>query len=60
MHKFKTPSRSRLAVFIGGSVLALGLIWPITGSAQVESDKANDPDAHTQHQDEQPAGHDQD
>ena len=56
MQKFKTLSTSRLAVFIGGSVLALGLIWPLMGSAQVESDKAKDPDAHAQHKDEQPAG----
>ena len=60
MQKFKTMSRSRLAVFIGGSVLALGLIWPLMGSAQVESNKAKDPDAHAQHKDKQPAGHDQD
>ena len=60
MQKFKTLSTSRLAVFIGGSVLALGLIWPLMGSAQVESNKAKDPDAHAQHKDKQPAGHDQD
>ena len=43
-------------VFIGGAVLALGLIWPSMGTAQDKSDKAKDPDPHAQHKDKQPAG----
>lgn len=43
MLRFKTLSTSRLAVFIGSSVLDLELIWPLMGSAQIESDKAIDP-----------------
>ena len=34
MQKLKTLSTSRLAAFIGGAVLALGLAWPLIGAAQ--------------------------
>lgn len=57
MQKFKTLSTSRPVMFIGGAVLALGLIWPRIGAAQDKTDDAaKDPDAHAQHKDEQPPG----
>ena len=31
MQKFKTLATSRLAVFVGGAVLALLLAWPFVG-----------------------------
>lgn len=34
MQKFNTLATSRLAVLIGGAVLAVGLIWPLIGTAQ--------------------------
>lgn len=55
MRKFKNVPTARLTVIIGGSVLALGLIWPLMGIAQVKSNKATDPDPHAQHKDKQPA-----
>ena len=49
MRKSKTLAPLRLAVFMGGAVLALGLFWPLVGTAQ-------DPDANAQHKDTQPTG----
>jgi len=54
MQKFKTFVTSRLAVFIGVVVLALVVAFPLMGAAQDQSDKANGPDQHAQHKDNQP------
>ena len=56
MQKFKILATLRLAVFIGGSVLALCVAWPLMGTAQDKSDKAKDPDTHAKHKDKQPPG----
>ena len=56
MSKFITLAKSRLQVFIGGAVLALGLIWPFLSTAQNKSEQAKDSNPHAQHQEKQPAG----
>ena len=56
MSKFITPAKSPQQVFIGGAVLALGLIWPFLSTAQNKSDQAKDSKPHAQHQEKQPAG----
>ena len=56
MQKFKILSTSRLAVFLGGAVLAIGVAWPLMGTAQDKTDKAKDPDTHAKHKDKQPPG----
>jgi hypothetical protein len=56
MSKFITLAKSRLQVFIGGAVLALGLSWPFLSTAQNKSDQTKDPNPHAQHQGKQPAG----
>ena len=56
MSKFKTLAKSPQQVFIGGAVLAVGLIWPFLSTAQNKSDQAKDSNPHAQHQEKQPAG----
>lgn len=56
MSKFKTRARSLAHVFIGGAVLAIGLIWPSMSAAQNKSDQAKDSNPHAQHQEKQSAG----
>ena len=56
MQKFKTLLTSRQYGIIGVTVLAVGVAWPLVGAAQDKSDKAQDPAAHSQHKDKQPAG----
>lgn len=52
MQKFKILAISRLAVFIGGVVLTLGVAWTLMGTAQDK--KAHDPNAHAQPKVKQP------
>jgi len=56
MEKFKTVATSRLAVFIGGAVLALLVTLPFVSSAQDKTDKTKDPDPHVLHKDKLPPG----
>ena len=56
MEKLKTLSTNRLAVFVGGAVLALLVAWPFVGNAQDKPDKAKDPDPHAQHKDKPTSG----
>ena len=56
MQKFKTLATSRLALLIGGIVLAFVVAWPLMGIAQDKPDKAKDPDPHAQHKDKQSPG----
>eukprot|EP00475_Leptophrys_vorax_P020973 TRINITY_DN28720_c1_g1_i6.p2 TRINITY_DN28720_c1_g1~~TRINITY_DN28720_c1_g1_i6.p2 ORF type:complete len:279 (-),score=32.39 TRINITY_DN28720_c1_g1_i6:10-846(-) len=54
MQNLKGISMSRLAMFIGGVVLTLGVAWPMLGTAQVQSDKVKALDPHAQHRDHAP------
>lgn len=56
MQTLKALASSRLAAFIGGAVLALGVAWPLIGMAQIKSDQATGSDLHAQHQAKQPLG----
>ena len=56
MSKFITLAKPLQQLFIGGAVLALGLIWPFPSTAQQKSDQEKDSNPHAQHQEKPPAG----
>lgn len=56
MSKFITLGKSPQQAFIGGAVLALGLIWPFLSTAQNKPDQVKDFNPHAQHEEKPPAG----
>jgi hypothetical protein len=56
MQQCKALGTSRLAVIIGGAVLALSVVWPLLGAAHANCAKAKATTTQTRHTDKPPAG----